>query len=405
MKKIIATLLTILIILNIYIPSTSATEPSGNAVSQEAVESWTDNGTGPVKTMEGDTTSTKDQPLDDASGSNNGSAVLTAFLEVFTILPRVGSWVMSKIVLDGKKNYTSPDGDQYSLFTIQDLLFGKFYLFDINVFNTQPSPAQADDPNITTVNNIKENVAIWYIAIRNIAVVGSALILIYVAIRLALAIAKGDSAERAHYNKMITSWLIGIILIFVVQFLVIILLYLSSLIVNFIYSIISKDSSGSNMEGSIIADSWNNIMVQKGINKLLYVVLYASLVYYQLKFFLMYAKRSLETFFLMILAPLVCMLYPIDFIGDGRSQSFKVWIKTLIEYIFLQPIHLAVYAVFMLTADEIAVRAPLIAIIFFASLSNGEKIVKGLFGLQGPSLREIKIKNLKKAPKEESEES
>ncbi len=392
MKKIVATLLSILIILNIYIPSTFATDTdsSSSILGEETVNSFLDKGTGTVTTKDGDTVEQKEEELD-PTGSNNSSAIITALLEILTIVPHIGSWIMSQIVLHDNTNYISEWGIRYSVYTIQEMLFGKYYLFDIDFFNTK-----VGDPNSTLVNNLKQNVAIWYIAIRNIAIVGSALIIIYVAIRLALAVTKGEAAERARYNKMIMSWLIGFILIFVVQYIVRILFYASSLITDFISNIIPEDSTEANMEKIIIVESWNNIVAQKGINKLLYVVEYWALVYYQLKFFLMYAKRSLETFFLMIISPLVCMLYPIDFIGDGRSQSFQVWIKTLLGYILLQPIHLCIYVVFMFTASEISAQAPLVAIVFFAALSNGEKIIKSLFGLQGPTLKGTQLKRIRR---------
>lgn len=394
MKKIIATFLTILIILNIYIPSTFATDTdkstSTTGVSEEGFQSSMYNGTGFIPSKEGDTVKSREEAID-PTGTNNSNAIITALLEVLVIIPKIGSWVMSKVVLDDKINYITDDGDKYSIFTIQDMLFGKFYLFDINFFNTE----SVDDVNSKIVNNIKENVAIWYIAVRNIAIVGSALIIIYIAVRLAIAISGGKAAERARYNKMITSWLIGLILIFVLQYLVRILFYFSSVIINFINNIVEEGTTEANMEKIILVDSWNNIASQKGMNKLIYVILYWALVYYQLKFFLMYAKRSLETFFLMIISPLVCMLYPIDFIGDGRSQSFQVWLKTLLGYIVLQPIHLCIYAVFMASASEISTQAPLVGIVFFAALSNGEKIVKSLFGLEGPTLRGTKLKRIR----------
>ena len=339
MKRIIATLLIFLLIINIYIPSS-------NATSIQAYNDYSEGVGGLTVLNEGSLEMTKEAL--DASGQNNGSAIVTALLEILAIVPQIGHWIISKIVLNN------------------------------------------------VVNKLKENVSIWYVSVRNIAIVLSALILIYIAIRLAISLsASNKPAEVAKYRKMITSWLIGIILIFLVHYLVRILFYINDVIINFIYNIIPKGTTGENIEKIILVDSWNHIAGARGINKLAYVVLYWAIVYYEVKFFIMYLKRLLSTFFLMIIGPLVCMIYPIDFVGDGRSQSFITWFKILLSNILMQAIHLTIFIVFIFTANEIATEAPLVAIAFFATLSNGEKIIKQIFGLNGESLKDIKFKRLK----------
>ena len=383
MKRIIATLLIFLLIINIYIPSS-------NATSIQAYNDYSEGVGGLTVLNEGSLEMTKEAL--DASGQNNGSAIVTALLEILAIVPQIGHWIISKIVLNNEVNYISEDGSEHSFFTIQDMLFGKFYLFDIDFFNIK----NTGDPNTDVVNKLKENVSIWYVSVRNIAIVLSALILIYIAIRLAISLsASNKPAEVAKYRKMITSWLIGIILIFLVHYLVRILFYINDVIINFIYNIIPKGTTGENIEKIILVDSWNHIAGARGINKLAYVVLYWAIVYYEVKFFIMYLKRLLSTFFLMIIGPLVCMIYPIDFVGDGRSQSFITWFKILLSNILMQAIHLTIFIVFIFTANEIATEAPLVAIAFFATLSNGEKIIKQIFGLNGESLKDIKFKRLK----------
>ncbi len=385
MKKILASLLTILIILNSYIPSSMASEISidyNEIMYEESSE---------IPAKNGNTLTTMTQSLD-ASGKNNRYSLITNILEVLAILPKTVNWVMSQIVLHGKVNYIDSEGDEHSLYTIQDMLLGKFYIFDINFFDNSTNY----DANANTINTLKENVAKWYVAVRNIALVGSSLIIIYIALRLAIAVSKGGPAERAKYNKMLMSWVIGFILIFTLQYIVRLLFAVSDLFINLINKTIIKGTTEANMEKIILTDSWNNIEGARGINKLVHVAVYYALVYYEAKFFIMYFKRMFEVFFLMTISPLVCMLYPVDFVGDGRSQSFKAWIKMLVADIIMQPIHLAIFIVFSFTASELASQMPIIAIAFFAALSNGEKIIKTLFGLSGPNLKDIKFGKIKR---------
>lgn len=385
MKKIVASVLIILVILNSYVPSSLAAD-----ISPEGFNGLLYEGQEDVPAKDGNTITSVTESLD-ASSKNNRYSLITILLEILAILPKAVNWVMSQVVLHGRVNYVNNE-KQYSIYTIQDMLLGKFSIFDINFFYKSGN----SDGNSNTINTLKDNVAIWYVAIRNIALVGSALIIIYVAIRLAIATSNNKPADKARYNKMLMSWVVGFILIFTLQYIVRFLFIISDLIINLINKTIIKGSTEANLEKDILTNSWNHIEGAKGINKLVHVVVYYALVYYEAKFFIMYFKRLFEVFFLMIISPLVCMLYPIDFIGDSRSQSFSAWFKMLLADILMQPIHLAIFIIFAFTASELSSDIPIIYIAFFAALGNGEKIIKTLFGISGPNLRDIKFGRLKR---------
>ena len=111
--------------------------------------------------------------------------------------------------------------------------------------------------------------------------------------------------------------------------------------------------------------------------------MYWVLVFYQLKFFFLYLKRFLTVGFLIVIAPLITVTYSIDKAGDGKAQAFSSWIKEFLVNVFIQPLHAILYLLFMTVAYEIALVSPIIAIIFFAGLSRGEKIVKELLHIRG----------------------
>ena len=115
------------------------------------------------------------------------------------------------------------------------------------------------------------------------------------------------------------------------------------------------------------------------------------LVFYQLKFFIMYLFRVLKIFILTIVSPLMCVTYPIDAMGDGKAQGFNNWFRRVMMEIFIQPIHLVIYIVFIYSAGEIAKTQPLIGIIFIIALDYSEKIVRNAFKLKGKGLKDIKL--------------
>ena len=121
----------------------------------------------------------------------------------------------------------------------------------------------------------------------------------------------------------------------------------------------------------------------KGWNYVAICILYWVIVYYQLKFFILYFKRVLSVGFLIIISPLISITYPIDSIGDEKAQGYQRWLEEILINIFIQPLHLVLYSIFITSAGAIATVAPLFAAIFLVGLSRGEKIVKNIFGIRG----------------------
>lgn len=96
----------------------------------------------------------------------------------------------------------------------------------------------------------------------------------------------------------------------------------------------------------------------------------------------MYLKRTLMVGFLIVIAPLITITYPMDKMGDNKAQAFSAWLNELLINVFIQPIHAIIYLVFSFTAGEIASFAPLLALIFLMSITSAEKMVRNIFNMQ-----------------------
>ncbi len=127
------------------------------------------------------------------------------------ILPAIAgkalSWIMDKT--SGEK------------ITIYNVLFNKVDLTSINFFDSTSGSS--------TVDNIKQNVAIWYVGIRNLAAIILALILIYVAIRMAVTTIAEDKAK---YKTMLIDWLTSLCLLFVLHYIMIFTININNTLVN-----------------------------------------------------------------------------------------------------------------------------------------------------------------------------
>ena len=53
-----------------------------------------------------------------------------------------------------------------------------------------------------------------------------------------------------------------------------------------------------------------------------------------------------------MIAPLVALTYPLDRLGDGKSQAFNMWFKEYTMNAIIQPIHLILYTVFVSSAIQ-----------------------------------------------------
>ena len=384
-KKVIVTLTIIITLIVLITPKAFAGEaivdiPDSKTDQQESFNQLLE---GEATVTSDDKDSSKQSQVVGIGASESQSATLVGgFVSVAGIIPDMISRLLSAVALGDRANME--DNTQISeFFTIGDLLTNKYPLFNINIFEETPS-----GPNANLSNTIKENTALWYVAIRNIAAVACAITLLYVGIRMAIAQTAEDSAK---YKKMLMSWVIGAILLFLMHYIILIIIKLTEIFTTLIINSVGDNTNITEMEVVMLTEIPDDTAKAEGWGKLIYLVMNFVLVFYQLKFFIMYLFRVLKIFILTIVSPLMCVTYPIDAMGDGRAQGFNNWFKELLINIFIQPIHLVIYIVFIYSAGEIAKVQPLVGIIFIIALDYSEKIVRNAFKLKGKGLRDIKL--------------
>ena len=384
-KKVIVTLTIIITLMALITPKALA----GDTI--EIPNSTTDPGTAFNQLLEGEATVTSDDDGSSVQSQVVGvgqsetllQSLVGAFVSAAGLIPDAISRLLSAVALGDRANME--DNAQLSdFFTIGDLLTNKYPLFNINLFEETPS-----GPNSELSNTIKDNVAIWHVTIRNIAAAACAVTLLYVGIRMAISTTAEDTAK---YKKMLMSWVIGAILLFVIHYIILIMMKLNEIFVGFITNAVEQDTNITAMEEAMLTIIPQNTAKAEGWGKLVYLVMNFVMLFYELKFFIMYLFRVLNIFIMTIISPFICVTYPIDAMGDGRAQGFNNWFRRIMMEILIQPIHLIIYLIFIYSAGEIATEAPLIGIIFIIALDYSERIVKNAFKLRGgKGLREIKM--------------
>ena len=346
-KKVGLIVILIVTIFNLIIPMkiTYAAEPKKESINE--VMSGVEDDSADSLMNDGKTTANSEAGKSKHKVSpepSMGGATASALARLINIVPTLISALLKSIV-----NSQQVDSSSAVEFTIQDLLAGKYDMFSINL-----------------------------------AVGLTLLVLVYVGIRMSISTV---ADEKAKYQKMLIAWVKGFCLIFVLIYIVTFAINISNALVDLI------PKSSDNLEktlmygnGTIQNPEEGSIMEKlatlKGWNYVAICVLYWVIVYYQLKFFILYFKRVLAVGLLTIISPLISITYPIDSIGDEKAQGFQRWLNEILINIFIQPLHLLIYTIFIAAAGAIATVAPLLAAFFLMGLSRGEKIIKNVLGIR-----------------------
>jgi len=261
-------------------------------------------------------------------------------------------------------------------YTIEDTVFGKLDLFNADYFSLG---SEIKNP---TNKALKEAVATWYYVLRILAVLIGLIMLLYVGIKMAISTIASDKAK---YKEMLQDWVVSMILLFVLPYIIGLVNLLCNGFVELLCSI-KERVINQGFEQSILWQAINVLNITSGWSYVATVIMYLVITFYQVKFFLLYINRLLSMGFLIVISPIMAAMYPLNKTKisgkGGKSKIFSTWFKEYCVNAALQPLHAAVYLVFIVSANEIFSVAPILAVIFFATLSRAEKIVKNIFGMR-----------------------
>ena len=296
------------------------------------------------------------------------------------------------------------DSNAGQVVTIDTLVFDHFSETDINFFN----------PSINTdsiVGKVKDKVTFWYVRFRQIAISCYLIILLYVGIRIMLAVG-GKQQEK--YKEMIMFWGQGVVLLLFFPFLLKYIININHAFVGMIEkntqqalhiqsvtvtadlgSLTNPTAGGNNTTVAAYLDSnpfkdvpdSNYMAVQAarataaGASIADSIVL-LIMVFQFILLLIAYYKRLFMTGFLIAIFPVVMILYPIDKLNDGKSQSFSVWAKETFLNIFTQTFHALAY-IFVMAATAVSKEDWILALVGVTFLFKAEEVIKNILGLGG----------------------
>lgn len=267
----------------------------------------------------------------------------------------------------------------------EQIFAGKVAGLDINFINPNKYTNSDGEEVESSAAKLQPTIASWYVAIRNLAVVGLLSVLVYVGIRIIIS---STASDKAKYKQMLVDWLIALCILFFMH-------YLMSFIITMTESVctaIAGDGSSNitvNVTDANGEHTFNTNLLglarfktqSKDFGpKMAYLIMYLALVIYTVIFTWFYLKRLLMMAFLTLIAPAVALTYPIDKMNDGKAQAFDAWLKEYAFNALIQPFHLIIYYVFVTSAMDLASTNIIYMIAALAFIMPAEKILRKFFG-------------------------
>ncbi len=368
MKKKLVTILLIAVIVFNFIGTSFvyADEPDDSAVSL------------PESNGEGEITGEQYQQLADNGTDDEGNkaevtpSILGTIFQSISLMLNSFPMTVNALMTHLAKNPTGTEDplkeaveyvvdlvDVSTYFSIQRTVFNEVALFNIDVFNMDSTykvgigDKEQEIHQTPALINLKESTAKWFYICRLLAIMINLCVLIYVGIRMAISTV---ATEEARYKKMLISWAESMVILFFLQYIMTFAIQLGNIVLNIIYNL-REGLNSESFEEVIMAKIFRFLSESSGM------------------------QTFLSVMFLTIISPFITVTFSIDKMGDNKAQAFDTWMKEYIINISLQPIHAAIYLVFVFTAGEIAATAPFVAMVFLLVLGRLEKIVRDVFGI------------------------
>lgn len=275
------------------------------------------------------------------------------------------------------------------VYTPEALFSNKINAFSIDFISKDDSNKTVGDYKVSKsiASTLRGHISDWYNALRILAGVSMLPILVYIGIRIMIS----SAGEKAKYKNMLMDWLVAFCLLFVMHYIMAFIVYLTNSITNLVGSatttyLVSVDGGTQEFKTNLMGLMRFNCEYKDPLTQLPYICVYALLVVFTVIYTWTYLKRTLMIAFLTLIAPIITVTYPLDKLGDGKSQGFDMWFKEYLFNAIIQPFHLLLYIVFAGGSVDLIKNNPIIAIGLLAFMLTAEKILKKMFNFDKASL-------------------
>lgn len=278
--------------------------------------------------------------------------------------------------------------------SLEKIVYNKVPILDANIFNGNTAGGKTVDSGSLTMV-IRNVVSGLYVGIRQLAMIAMLLILIYLGIKL---VTSSIGEQKAEYRKKLTSWGIAFLIVFGMHYFLIGVMKINEIAVGLLSNIgsnfASKATDGQYTDLALAMRdlTYNSAIIQS----FLAAVMYLILVYYLIKFIVIYFKRLFVVAILIILGPILAIKNAVDRVRFNKSTSMATWAKEYVFSVGTQTIHAIIFTIFMsitytmiLKTDEAKIALCIFATLFFRFMTTAEKMLRKMMRLVGSQTESI----------------
>lgn len=249
---------------------------------------------------------------------------------------------------------------------------------------------------------IQKLVGQWYYIFRYFSIAFMLVVLIYLGIKLAIT---SIAEEKAKYKRMLVDWVVGFIMIFGIHYFMAGVLTLNDICLSGIEKIngnlandfiqeMDSDFTGSSLYETVRTRAYE-FSIGVGTSGM---IMYMVLVYYTIRFILIYFKRFFTLLILTIMAPIAALSYAFTKINSGKAQILGKWAEEYVFNVFLQSIHALMYGTFVtmaLALSDDSIAGFILAIVMLNFMLKAEKYFRKIFKISGKLLDDNADKDVK----------
>ena len=256
-----------------------------------------------------------------------------------------------------------------------------------------------DENRAPVVIQLKRLVATWYYVLRLLSIAAMLIVLIGIGIKMAISTI---ASEKAVYKRMLADWLAGLIILVSVHYIMWFIIQINDTLVgvvkdsaNSINQVQLKqlyDKNDAKGEKKEVSNEEIEISVYEEIRTRAYdpklsvglsgMLMYMTLVYFAIRYSLVYLKRFLTMVVLTLMGPPVGVAYALQKAISGKSSTFKAWLTEYVMNVIIQTVHALIYAIFISQALVLSLQSVagmIVALIFMNFALKAEKLFKQIF--------------------------
>ena len=257
----------------------------------------------------------------------------------------------------------------------------------------------ADKPIII---QLKEQIALWYMVFRFIALAAMLAVLVFVGIKIAISTIASD---KAFYKRMLVDWFVGILIIFALHYGMYFTFMVNESLVTAIENAgknitaveLKKElPEGENakinneeLEVDIYEEVRSRAYDAKLLNGTIGMIMYMALVYMAIRYTLIYIKRFFTIAMLGIMGPGIGVAYALQKVLSGKSSALTQWLSEFIMNVIIQTVHALIYTVFISAALVLSLKSisgTIVALIIMNFALKAEPVFRKIFKMDSSKL-------------------